>query len=100
VDRTRDRAGAPRPPYLVPEVRRGDGAAANKAAHLVIGVDTDGVKHGLGIWVQSAETVWPNSVTQTCVVPYTDLRIMPMWSLMLCGAGFCAGEVGIIRWAV
>ena len=82
-----------------------DGAhVVNKAAHLVVGVDTDGIKHVLGIWVQSAEgakfwlhvltelrnrgvkdvliaccdgleglpesieTVWPNAVTQTCVV--------------------------------
>jgi len=33
-----------------------DGAhVVNKAAHLAVGVDTDGVKHVLGIWVQSAE---------------------------------------------
>jgi putative transposase len=41
-----------------------DGAhVVNKAAHIVIGVDTDGVKHVLGIWVQSAEGArssgWP-----------------------------------------
>jgi putative transposase len=88
---------------LVVKVR--DGAhVVNKAAHLVIGVDTDGIKHVLGIWVQSTEgakfwlgvltelrnrgvrdvliaccdgldglpeaieTVWPNTVVQTCVV--------------------------------
>jgi putative transposase len=37
----------------------------NKAAHLVVGVDTDGIKHVLGIWVQHAEGVkfsgWPCS---------------------------------------
>ena len=27
----------------------------NKAAHLVVGVDTDGIKHAHGIWVQSVE---------------------------------------------
>jgi putative transposase len=27
----------------------------NKAAHIAVGVDTDGVKHVLGIWVQTAE---------------------------------------------
>jgi putative transposase len=27
----------------------------NKAAHLVVGVDTDGVKHVLGIWLQNTE---------------------------------------------
>jgi putative transposase len=88
---------------LVVKVR--DGAhVINKAAHLVVGVDTDGIKHVLGIWVQSSEgakfwlgvltelrnrgvrdvliaccdgldglpeaieTVWPHTVTQTCVV--------------------------------
>jgi putative transposase len=39
---------------LVVKVR--DGAhVVNKAAHLVVGVDTDGIKHVLGIWVQSNE---------------------------------------------
>jgi putative transposase len=39
---------------LVVKVR--DGAhVVNKAAHLVVGVDSDGIKHVLGIWVQSAE---------------------------------------------
>ena len=88
---------------LVVKVR--DGAhVMNKAAHIVVGVDTDGIKHVLGIWVQNAEgarfwlqvftelrnrgvrdvliaccdgleglpeaieTVWPKTVTQTCVV--------------------------------
>lgn len=33
-----------------------DGAhVANRAAHLAVGVDLDGVKHVLGIWVQAAE---------------------------------------------
>ena len=33
---------------------------SNRAAHIAVGVDTDGVKHVLGIWVQSAEgaTFW------------------------------------------
>jgi putative transposase len=88
---------------LIVKVRDG-GHVVNKAAHLVVGVDTDGIKHVLGIWVQSTEgakfwlhvltelrnrgvtdvliaccdgleglpesieTVWPNTVTQTCVV--------------------------------
>jgi putative transposase len=30
-------------------------AVRNKAAHIAVGVDTDGVKHVLGIWVQSVE---------------------------------------------
>jgi putative transposase len=88
---------------LVVKVR--DGAhVVNKAAHLVVGVDTDGIKHVLGIWVQTTEgakhwlgvltelanrgvkdvliaccdgleglpeaieTIWPDTVVQTCVV--------------------------------
>ena len=39
---------------LVVKVR--DGAhVVNKAAHVVLGADTDGIKHVLGIWVQSGE---------------------------------------------
>ena len=39
---------------LVVKVR--DGAhVVNKAAHIVLGVDTDGIKHVLGIWVQTGE---------------------------------------------
>ena len=36
---------------LVVKVRDG-GTVSNKAAHLVIGVDVDGIKHVLGIWLQ------------------------------------------------
>lgn len=39
---------------LVVRVRDGN-VVTNKAAHLAIGVDTDGVKHVLGIWVQTSE---------------------------------------------
>ncbi len=39
---------------LVVKVRDGH-QVRNKAAHLALGVDTDGVKHVLGIWVQAAE---------------------------------------------
>src|SRR4029450_57292 len=39
---------------LVVKVR--DGAhVANKAAHIGVGVDMDGIKHVLGIWVQTSE---------------------------------------------
>lgn len=39
---------------LVVKVR--DGAhVVNRSAHIAVGVDTDGVKHVLGIWVQSGE---------------------------------------------
>jgi putative transposase len=39
---------------LVLKIRDG-GAVDNKAAHLVIGVDTDGYKHVLGIWIAASE---------------------------------------------
>ena len=39
---------------LVVKVRDGH-TVRNKAAHLAVGVDTDGIKHVLGIWVQSTE---------------------------------------------
>ena len=39
---------------LVVKIR--DGAhVANRAAHLAVGVDMDGIKHVLGIWVQASE---------------------------------------------
>jgi putative transposase len=39
---------------LMVKVRDGN-AVRNKAAHLVVGVDTDGVKHVLGMWLQNTE---------------------------------------------
>ena len=39
---------------LVVKVRDG-GHVVNKAAHIAVGVDVEGVKHVLGIWVQAAE---------------------------------------------
>jgi len=39
---------------LVVKIRDGH-QVRNKAAHLAVGVDTDGVKHVLGIWVQAHE---------------------------------------------
>jgi putative transposase len=88
---------------LVVKVRDAN-VVTNKAAHLVVGVDLNGIKHVLGIWVQNHEgarfwaqvltelrnrgvkdvliaccdglsglpeaiaSVWPRTVTQTCVV--------------------------------
>jgi putative transposase len=50
---------------LVLKIRDG-GVVDNKAAHLVIGVDTDGYKHVLGIWIQSAEGAkfWMSVLTE------------------------------------
>ena len=39
---------------IVVKVRDG-GHVRNKAAHIAVGVDTDGIKHVLGIWVQTTE---------------------------------------------
>jgi transposase-like protein len=39
---------------LVVKVRDG-GHVRNKAAHIAVGVDIDGIKHVLGIWVQASE---------------------------------------------
>ena len=39
---------------LIVKVRDGH-QVRNKAAHIAVGVDTDGVKHVLGIWVQAVE---------------------------------------------
>ena len=42
------------PGALVVKVRDGH-QVRNKAAHIAVGVDLDGIKHVLGIWVQAAE---------------------------------------------
>lgn len=39
---------------IIVKVRDG-GHVRNKAAHIAVGVDMDGIKHVLGIWVQAAE---------------------------------------------
>jgi transposase-like protein len=39
---------------IIVKVRDG-GHVRNKAAHIAVGVDTDGIKHVLGIWVQTTE---------------------------------------------
>jgi putative transposase len=39
---------------IVVKVRDGN-HVVNRSAHIAVGVDTDGIKHVLGIWVQSAE---------------------------------------------
>ena len=39
---------------IMVKVRDG-GHVRNKAAHIAVGVDMDGVKHVLGIWIQQTE---------------------------------------------
>ncbi len=45
---------------------RDNGSVTNKAAYIVIGVDTDGVKDVLGIWLQDTEGAkfWLHVLTQ------------------------------------
>jgi putative transposase len=117
---------------LMVKVRDG-GMVRNKAAYLVVGVDLDGVKHVLGIWIaategakfwmqvctelrnrgvrdvliaccdgltglpEAIETVWPQSVVQTCVVHYPEGVIMPMPGAPALVSGGARGcRVGII----
>lgn len=95
---------------------RDKGAVTIKVAHLAVGVDVDGRKHALGLWIAEAEgakfwhsvltqlrnrglrdililccdglsglpdavtSAFPQTIVQTCVVHYADLRIMPRLS--------------------
>jgi putative transposase len=45
---------------------RHDGSVRNKAAHIAIGVDVDGRKHVLGIWIETAEGAkfWLRVITE------------------------------------
>ena len=45
---------------------RDAGVVANKAAHIVVGVDVDGLKHVLGIWIQQSEGAkfWAGVLTE------------------------------------
>lgn len=61
---------------LVVKVR--DGAhVVNKAAHLVIGVDLDGLKHVLGIWIQANEgaSFWASVMAELANRGVTDVLI-------------------------
>lgn len=61
---------------LVVKVR--DGAhVVNKSAHLVLGVDMDGVKHVLGIWVQNGEgaSFWAAVMAELANRGVTDILI-------------------------
>jgi len=45
---------------------RDAGVVANKAAHIVVGVDVDGLKHVLGVWIQQSEGAkfWAGVLTE------------------------------------
>jgi putative transposase len=61
---------------LVVKVRDGN-QVRNKAAHLVVGVDLDGVKHVLGIWVQATEGAkfWAGVCAELANRGVTDILI-------------------------
>ena len=55
---------------------RVDHRVASRSAHIAVGVDMDGIKHVLGIWVQAEEGAslkggscalsWPTGESRTC----------------------------------
>ena len=55
---------------------RVDHRVASRSAHIAVGVDMDGIKHVLGIWVQAEEEAslkggscalsWPTGASRTC----------------------------------
>lgn len=61
---------------LVVKVRNAN-VVTNKAAHIAVGVDTDGIKHVLGIWVQSAEgaTFWAGVCAELANRGVSDILI-------------------------
>jgi putative transposase len=65
---------------------RDDGAVTNKVAHLVVGVDVEGFKHVLGIWMAAAEG------SKFWLGVFTELRNRGLRDvLILC----CDGLVGL-----
>jgi len=55
-----------------------DGAhVRNKAAHIVVGVDLDGIKHVLGIWVSASESAkfWADVCAELANRGVTDILI-------------------------
>jgi putative transposase len=57
----------------------------NRGVTDVLTLVCDGLK-GLP---EAVEQVWPQTIVQTCIVHYADLRIMPMLVVdSLCGGGF------------
>ena len=61
---------------LVVKVRNAN-VVTNKAAHIAVGVDTDGIKHVLGIWVQSSEgaTFWAGVCAELANRGVSDILI-------------------------
>ncbi|TPF94304.1 hypothetical protein BW14_02355, partial [Bifidobacterium sp. UTBIF-68] len=57
---------------------RDGGRVVSKAAHLAVGVDMDGLKHVLGIWVQDAEgsSFWAHVCAEIANRGVTDVMIV------------------------
>ena len=51
---------------------RDSGVATNKVAHLVVGVDIDGYKHVLGIWLQAGGEGHARQELSRCPARPTD----------------------------
>ncbi len=76
----------------------GDGEGAKYWLRVLSGIKNRGtadvcivVCDGLKGLPDAIATAWPQAITQTCIVHYADLRIIPMWSLdSLVGQGFRA----------
>ncbi|WP_425545950.1 IS256 family transposase, partial [Agromyces neolithicus] len=83
---------------IIVKIRDG-GHVRNKAAHIAVGVDMDGIKHVLGIWVQATEGAkfWASVCSELAnrgvrdvliVCCYAVFAVMPM---MLVGVARSAG---------
>ena len=72
-----------------PGRRRQAGEGAKYWLHVLTEIRNRGVSDvlmvvcdGLTGLPDAISAVWPQTITQTCVVHYADLRIMPMWPLI------------------
>ena len=69
---------------LVAKVRDGS-AVRNKAVNIAVGIDTDGAKHVLGIWVAAGGGLWDS---------HRFVRVCSCCCLRLCAAGVTCGIHG------
>lgn len=73
---------------------RDGGAVTNKVAHLVVGVDVDGFKHVLGIWMQSSEGA------KFWLGVFTELRNRGLRDPLIACCDGLTGLPGGVRWLV
>lgn len=76
-----------------------DGAhVRNKAAHIAGGVDMDGVKHVLGIWIQATEGAKPQSTDRIGCVERAVTRRCPLgWEFGTCDGPNTTPQEGIFK---